>query len=92
MSSAILYLAIIAIWLCVLVPRWLKRDSARGAGVAPEAAALGDSPVTAADGDGEADLADDGTAQADDDDVVVSPAFRARRRLPWRLPPRLPRR
>ncbi|HEY6792290.1 MAG TPA: hypothetical protein VI365_33760 [Trebonia sp.] len=34
MSSAILYLAIIAIWACVLVPRWLKRDSARGAAVA----------------------------------------------------------
>ena len=31
MSSAILYLAIVAIWLCVLIPRWLKRDSARGA-------------------------------------------------------------
>ena len=28
MSSAILYLAIIAIWACVLIPRWLKRDSA----------------------------------------------------------------
>ena len=36
MSSAILYLAIIAIWLCVLIPRWLKRDSARGAVVAPD--------------------------------------------------------
>jgi hypothetical protein len=73
MSSAILYLAIIAIWLCVLVPRWLKRDSARGAAVAPEATASdtagpGDAPVTAADGDGEADLADDGTAQADEHD------------------------
>ena len=66
MSSAILYLAIIAIWLCVLIPRWLKRDSARGAAVAADAAALGDSPVTAADGDGEADLADDGTAQPED--------------------------
>ncbi|HEX4833316.1 MAG TPA: hypothetical protein VH478_19725 [Trebonia sp.] len=31
MSSAILYLAIIAIWACVLIPRWLKRDLARGA-------------------------------------------------------------
>jgi hypothetical protein len=31
MSSAILYLAIVAIWACVLIPRWLKRDSARGA-------------------------------------------------------------
>ena len=29
MSSAILYLAIVAIWACVLIPRWLKRDSAR---------------------------------------------------------------
>jgi hypothetical protein len=66
MSSAILYLAIIAIWLCVLVPRWLKRDSARGAIIASDAAASGDSPVTAQDGDGEADLADEGTAQADD--------------------------
>jgi hypothetical protein len=66
MSSAILYLAIIAIWLCVLVPRWLKRDSARGAVVASDPAAPGDSPVAAGDGDGEADLADDGTAQADD--------------------------
>jgi len=34
MSSAILYLAIVAIWACVLIPRWLKRDSARGA-IAP---------------------------------------------------------
>jgi len=30
MSSAILYLAIIAIWACILIPRWLRRDSARG--------------------------------------------------------------
>ena len=30
MSSAILYLAIVAIWACVLIPRWLKRDSVRG--------------------------------------------------------------
>jgi hypothetical protein len=29
MSSAILYLAIIAIWAGVLIPRWLRRDSAR---------------------------------------------------------------
>jgi hypothetical protein len=72
MSSAILYLAIIAIWLCVLIPRWLKRDSARGAVVASDPAAPGDSPVAAADGDGEADLADDGTAQADDNDGAPS--------------------
>jgi hypothetical protein len=29
MSSAILYLAIIAIWAGILIPRWLRRDSAR---------------------------------------------------------------
>jgi len=34
MSSAILYLAIVAIWACVLIPRWLRRDSAPGAAVA----------------------------------------------------------
>jgi hypothetical protein len=28
LSSAILYVAIVAIWACVLVPRWLRRDSA----------------------------------------------------------------
>jgi hypothetical protein len=66
MSSAILYLAIIAIWLCVLIPRWLKRDSARGAVAAADEAAPGDAPVDAADGDAEADLSDDETAQADE--------------------------
>ena len=47
MSSAILYLAIVAIWACVLIPRWLKRDSARGS-AAPVAspAAPQDGPVT----------------------------------------------
>lgn len=39
MSSAILYLAIIAIWACVLIPRWLRRDSARGSAVAGFSAA-----------------------------------------------------
>ena len=29
MSSAILYVAIVAIWLGVLVPRWLRHDHAR---------------------------------------------------------------
>jgi len=32
MSSAILYLAIIGIWAGVLIPRWLRRDLARGHG------------------------------------------------------------
>jgi hypothetical protein len=39
MSSAILYLAIIAIWAGVLIPRWLKRDSARGSAASQHAAA-----------------------------------------------------
>jgi hypothetical protein len=62
MSSAILYLAIIAIWLCVLIPRWLKRSPAA---VVPDADAPAETPVGAFDGD-EADLADDKTAQAGD--------------------------
>jgi hypothetical protein len=52
MSSAILYLAIVAIWACVLIPRWLRRDSARGA-AAPVAAAppvLAEPDAEAADG------------------------------------------
>jgi hypothetical protein len=41
-SSAILYVAIVAIWACVLIPRWLRRDSARGAGAAADMAVPGD--------------------------------------------------
>ena len=73
MSSAILYLAIIAIWLCVLIPRWLKRDSARGAVVAPDTAAPGETPTTtAADGD-ETDIADDGAPRAAEPGVAAPP-------------------
>ena len=58
MSSAILYLAIVAIWACVLIPRWLRRDSARGASaplaasppVLPEADADARDDTEAADG------------------------------------------
>ncbi len=59
MSSAILYLAIVAIWACVLIPRWLRRDSARG-GSAPVTAepAVPDEP--------EAEFADQTQADADD--------------------------
>ena len=55
MSSAILYLAIVAIWACVLVPRWLHR-SARdlfGAGTAFEQEEAADY----ADADGPEELA-----------------------------------
>jgi hypothetical protein len=84
MSSAILYLAIIAIWLCVLIPRWLKRDSARGAAAAADTAVAGESPATAtataaadADADADADeavLADDGAPQATEPGVTARPS------------------
>jgi hypothetical protein len=35
LSSAILYVAIVVIWACVLIPRWLRRDSS-GSAEAPE--------------------------------------------------------
>jgi hypothetical protein len=75
MSSAILYLAIIAIWLCVLIPRWLKRDSARSATAAADTAVAGESPATAAaDADAdEAVLADDGPPQATEPGVTARP-------------------
>lgn len=57
MSSAILYLAIVAIWACVLIPRWLRRDSTRGV-PAPAPA-----PVAA-----EGDLGAEGDLEAGDDD------------------------
>jgi len=64
MSSAILYLAIIAIWLCVLIPRWLKRDSARGAVVTADTAAGGENPAT---GTAEAGQASDGAPRGAED-------------------------
>jgi hypothetical protein len=36
LSSAILYVAIVAIWACVLIPRWLRRDSSASASAAEE--------------------------------------------------------
>jgi len=73
MSSAILDLAIIAIWLCVLIPRWLKRDSARGAVVEANIAAGGETPVTAAADADQAELADDGARRATESGVTAHP-------------------
>jgi hypothetical protein len=52
MSSAILYLAIVAIWACVLIPRWLRRDTTRGASapVTAEPPVLAESDAEAEDG------------------------------------------
>jgi hypothetical protein len=78
MSSAILYLAIIAIWLCVLIPRWLKRDSARGAVITSDIAAGGEAPVTApTDADRASDSAprgaEDGGPHASESGVTAQP-------------------
>jgi hypothetical protein len=73
MSSAILYLAIVAIWACVLIPRWLKRDSARGAAApaTPDFHAPAE-PAAAADDDGSLDEAEavPPPPGADDDDAA----------------------
>src|SRR6266851_1241655 len=61
MSSAILYLAIVAIWACVLIPRWLRRDSARGSS-APVAA----EPLVSAEPDAESGDGTPGTAETDE--------------------------
>ncbi|MGH3251056.1 MAG: hypothetical protein ACRDOI_33275 [Trebonia sp.] len=65
MSSAILYLAIVAIWACVLIPRWLRRDTARGtsAPVAAEPPVLSEPGMEAGDG---APQAPEGAAGADE--------------------------
>lgn len=48
MSGAILYLAIIIIWACVLIPRWLRREPARGSSQVPGVAIGGEMvPATA---------------------------------------------
>ena len=54
MSSAILYVAIVAIWAGVLIPRWLRRDSASGGrnregGAATEAESEASAEVEAAE-------------------------------------------
>ena len=46
MSSAILYVAIVAIWAGVLIPRWLRRDSPSGGQVSDETAVT-DAPAPA---------------------------------------------
>jgi hypothetical protein len=67
MSSAILYLAIVAIWACVLIPRWLKRDSARGAA----APTTPDSTAPAmTDTDATEDFADEADGTLDEDDLA----------------------
>ena len=80
MSSAILYLAIVAIWACVLIPRWLKRDSARGAAAAQasaQAPGQGLAPSVDAGLAEQADLAPDESADVADDAPRQEPAVDA---------------
>jgi hypothetical protein len=67
-SSAILYVAIVAIWACVLIPRWLRRDSARGAGNEADTQVAGE--VVQGDVVRDEDTADDDVPR---DDQVASP-------------------
>jgi hypothetical protein len=79
-SSAILYVAIVAIWACVLIPRWLRRDSARGAsGAASETVPDGtvaDTDGTVAETNGTVS-GTDGTADSGAGGRVVSAGRRA---------------
>jgi hypothetical protein len=63
MSSAILYLAIVAIWACVLIPRWLRRDSARGASAPVPVEPPVIEPDAEAEDDGALEDADDGPGE-----------------------------
>jgi hypothetical protein len=63
-SSAILYVAIVVIWACVLIPRWLRRDSARGAGNEADTRVAGD--VVVGDVVPDEDTVDSGVARDDD--------------------------
>ncbi len=82
MSSAILYLAIIAIWACVLIPRWLRRDSAHGAAAAQTTAHAPAPPVDADPVPEETDAAaDDGPRQEAAPAAGHSSTTEARRRM-----------
>jgi hypothetical protein len=71
MSSAILYLAIVAIWACVLIPRWLKRDWAHGTGTSYAETAAPDG--LAAPGAGPADADSNSADDVGEATTVVLP-------------------
>ena len=80
MSSAILYLAIVAIWACVLVPRWLHRsheatsEPEAGAGLEGAAAEPGTDAVAHADPAPAGSAAQAGPAGYDDSGAYVGSA------------------
>ena len=76
LSSAILYLAIVAIWAGVLIPRWLRRDTSQAKAPKAPREVRGDA---AGDTDGaDVQMADgetDGVAEADRDDLAELPEY-----------------
>jgi hypothetical protein len=79
LSSAILYVAIVAIWACVLIPRWLRRDSSVPTPSAEEQAT--DEMATAAETTvAETTAAETTAAEATPAEVDEDPAPRLRRR------------
>jgi hypothetical protein len=66
MSSAILYLAIVAIWAGVLIPRWLRRDTLRGTVSGHDAPVIPDADLSS---DADAEMAE---VTADNDDTLVA--------------------
>ena len=80
MSSAILYVAIVAIWACVLIPRWLRRDSSPSA-----SESYSDSVSSSASDPVSSSASDPAEEQAGDDMTAATaadeePARRRRRR------------
>jgi membrane protein implicated in regulation of membrane protease activity len=74
LSSAILYVAIVAIWAVVLIPRWLRRDSSeRGSGVTATAEDTAE--------DTAAEVAEDTAADSAEVDEQPAPEPYARPRL-----------
>ena len=79
MSSAILYVAIVAIWACVLIPRWLRRDSSASAPVSSPAEAQADDQVTG--GTGEEDDEPEPSGRHQDDHAEADAAAEGRSAL-----------
>lgn len=84
MGSALLYLAIVVMWLSVLLPMWLRRDrhtddelfeeQAEASTLSePPAADFTEAPEVSADGPADADTDADADADAGDADTVVAP-------------------
>lgn len=77
MSSAILYLAIVAIWACVLIPRWLRHDSARGSSPAADQASPGYlAPPDASAEQAPVSAEDRGEEESREEDVAADPPQR----------------